>query len=281
MTGETFFVEGTSAVTFRGGSWGGYSTPGEADSRDAHQRSGGTDLHRRQARHRHLRRRLLPRRLLGRPRLGMGSLVPDCFEINGYVAAVTVPATAVSSAALPRSQIDPNRYATFEKNVYSSATRAGTGSRSQAQESFRALRKRDLPSQHLPSIEPGGEDLADGSIRTELRSSSPCAGVRRIRQPVRRSTRPANEKSPLSGGRYHTKWQHNLFLTGSCGARRSPSATASGTWASWRTDAPRRDRHCTLPRADWPRASSHGGWRARTLPVLRAAAGTLGQSASS
>ena len=33
LTGETFFVEeGTSAVNFRGGSWGGYSTPGEADS---------------------------------------------------------------------------------------------------------------------------------------------------------------------------------------------------------------------------------------------------------
>ena len=33
LTGETFFIEeGTSQLTFKGGSWGGYAAPGEQDS---------------------------------------------------------------------------------------------------------------------------------------------------------------------------------------------------------------------------------------------------------
>ena len=225
----------------------------------------------------------------GVPSSEWGGSHPDCFEINGYVAAVVVRNSRFVRCASTFMQINPDQgdilNATFEKNVYKQLgdeswygiqiTSAGKPGRC-----GNVIFRRNT---YLPS-NPEAKTWPNGPIRTDCEpspepqpSSRPttCSSAHR-----RRTNAPATRRPP-----YNTKWQHNLFLTGSCGAIRegSPSATASGTWASWRTDAPRArsDGSSRSPRADWPRASSHGGWRARTLPVLRAAAGTLGQSASS
>ena len=128
LTGETFFVEeGTSQITFHGGSWGGYSSPGEADSAIGTSGAAGptyscggqaakpaTDIV--------FDGVLFHDVFWGVPSSEWGGSHPDCFEINGYVGAVVVRNSRFVRCASTFMQINPDQgdilNATFEKNVY-------------------------------------------------------------------------------------------------------------------------------------------------------------------
>ena len=219
----------------------------------------------------------------------MGRIPSRLLRDHGYVAAVTVRNSRFVRCASTFMQINPDQgdilNATFEKNVYKQLgdeswygiqiTSAGKPGRC-----GNVIFRRNT---YLPS-NPEAKTWPNGPIRTDCEPSPGAAGVVTSDNLFQRAP-PANECARYQAAPYHTKWQHNLFLTGSCGAetRAVPFGYGVGDLglvADGRTAGAIR-RLTLLPRADWPRASSHGGWRARTLPVLRAAAGTLGQSASS
>jgi hypothetical protein len=227
LTGETFFVEeGTSAVNFRGGSWGGYSTPGEADSAIGTSGAAGPTYTcggeaAKPATNIVFDGVLFHDVFWGVPSSEWGGSHPDCFEINGYVAAVTVRNSRFVRCASTFMQINPDQgdilNATFEKNVYKQLgdeswygiqiTSAGKPARC-----GNVIFRRNT---YLPS-NPEAKTWPDGPIRTDCEPSPGTAAVLTSDNLFQRAP-PANECARYQAAPYNTQWQHNLFLTGSCG----------------------------------------------------------------
>jgi hypothetical protein len=227
LTGETFFVEeGTSQITFRGGSWGGYSSPGEADSAIGTSGAAGptyscggeaakpaTDIV--------FDGVLFHDVFWGVPSSEWGGSHPDCFEINGYVGAVVVRNSRFVRCASTFMQINPDQgdilNATFEKNVYKQLgdeswygiqiTSAGKPGRC-----GNVIFRRNT---YLPS-NPEAKTWPNGPIRTDCEPSPGTAAVLTSDNLFQRAP-PANECARYQSPPYAAKWEHNLFVTGSCG----------------------------------------------------------------
>ena len=115
VTGTTFFIlEGNARITFRGGSWGGYGTPGQEDSAIGTGGAAGPS--------RTCNGTTAPPAsgivfdgvtfhdvFWNVPESDWGGSHPDCFEINGYASGVVVRNSTFLHCASTFMQINPNQ----------------------------------------------------------------------------------------------------------------------------------------------------------------------------
>jgi hypothetical protein len=128
LVGRRFLIiEGTDRITLRGGSWGGYSTPGGDDSAISTSQLGGP-TRRCGGVLAHPARNILIDGVTfhdvfwNKRQSEWGSSHPDCFEINGYAEHVTVRNSLFVRCASTFMQINPDmgalRDLVFERNTY-------------------------------------------------------------------------------------------------------------------------------------------------------------------
>jgi len=293
VSGETFFImEGTRRITFRGGSWGGYKTPGEEDSAigtsDATgpgNRCGGK---------------------LARPASGIlfyrvtfhdvfwnvpssrwGSSHPDCFEINGYVDGVTIRNSRFLRCASTFMQINGDQgdmsNVTFEGNLYSQLggdTWYGIMITSEGKpgKCGNIVSRRNT---YLPES-PHASTWPNGPIRTDCEAVPGTSRVKVTGNLFARAPQ-GNECRRYLASPYVTSWTRNMFGSGSCGAasRHVPFGYALGS-AGLRPSssaqavrlvfalAAQGQRHAAIIRELKRRqlAAPSAGWTHKTLDAL-------------
>jgi hypothetical protein len=128
LVGRRFgILEGTDRITIRGGSWGGYSTPGDHDPAITTSQlsgptrtCGGTVAG--PARNILIDSVTFHDVFWGKPQSEWGGSHPDCFEINGNADHVTVRNSLFVRCASTFMQINPDtaplRDLVFERNTY-------------------------------------------------------------------------------------------------------------------------------------------------------------------
>lgn len=229
LSGRRFIVlEGNQSIRFRGGSWGGYSTPGEEDSVVGTSGSGG------------------PTRTCGGtlappvrdlvfdgvtwhdvfynvPASSLGGSHPDCFEINGFVDGVVIRNSTFTrcgntflmidtdQGAVRNILIEANRFVDVSNDTYYGVQIVSTGSGTCDGLVFRR-------NSYFPNTPSGLAPQAP--IRTEC--TAPAGGTPAL------ITHNLFQRAPLpfDCGRYlrppaSVRWQDNMFGEGACGAEAS------------------------------------------------------------
>lgn len=240
VTGTTFLVlEGNANITFLGGSWGGYGTPGQEDSAIG---TGGADGPTRSC-----NGTLAPpsRRIVfdgvtfhdvfwGVAEKDWGSSHPDCFEINGYVDGVVVRRSRFVRCASTFMQINPDQgditNVTFTGNVFAQIgpdTWYGTqivgndgGGRC-----GNVVYSRNT---YLPGS-PGAATWPNAPLLTACPTVEGMKPVVVTRNLFERAP-PENECARYRAELYGSLWSDNVFAAGACGeaARGVPFGYALG-----------------------------------------------------
>lgn len=231
VSGETFFLmEGTERIAFRGGSWGGYSAPGQEDS--AIGTSGPTgpedSCHGRPAGPAHavtFDGVTFHDVFWGVPAAGWGGSHPDCFEVNGYVSGLVITHSRFVRCASTFMQINGDqgdlRGVRIEDNLF-----GDLGNDSwygiQITSEGKPGRCAGLVFSHntyLPA-NPRATTWADGPIRTDCEPPAGSAPVRVFANLFARGPQP-NECARYAAAPYGARWSDNLFAHGTCGVAAS------------------------------------------------------------
>jgi len=228
LTGETFFIEeGTSQLTFKGGSWGGYAAPGEQDSAIGTSGAYGPEnsCGGQPAAPAHdivLDGVTFHDVFWGVPASGWGGSHPDCFEVNGYVDGLTIRNSHFLRCASTFMQINGDQgditNVTFENNVYSQLG-DDTWYGIQITSGGKPGKCGNIVFRHntyLPA-NPQATTWPNGPIRTDCETVPGTAPVQIVQNLFARSP-PDNECARYLAGPYLTGWKENVFADGACGS---------------------------------------------------------------
>jgi hypothetical protein len=229
VVGTTFVIlEGNTRITFRGGSWGGYATPGQEDSAIGTAGAAGPA--------RLCSGQLAPpaRDILfdgvtfhdvfwDVPESAWGGSHPDCVELNGYVDRVIFRNSLFLRCASTFTEVNPdqgditnvtftnNRYEQLGQDTWYGIQIQGTGPHGCGNIVF--SHNTYAPGNEQAHTWPNGPLL---TACVTVPGAAPVVVTRNlfVRGP------PDNECARYLAQPYGTSWSDNLFLSSSCGSGR-------------------------------------------------------------
>ncbi|MDX6467786.1 MAG: hypothetical protein QOI27_2826 [Gaiellaceae bacterium] len=229
VVGTTFLIlEGNTRITFLGGSWGGYGTPGQEDSAIGTAGPAGPE--------RMCNGQLAPPAhailfdgvtfhdvFWGVPESDWGGSHPDCVEFNGYVDGVIVRNSLFLRCASTFTELNPdqgditnvtftnNRYEQLGPDTWYGIQIQGTGPHGCGNITF--SHNTYAPGNEQAHTWPNGPLL---TACVTVPGAAPVAVTRNlfVRGP------PDNECGRYLGQPYGANWSDNLFLSSPCGPGR-------------------------------------------------------------